>query len=298
MPTSFQFTNTKRGSLLVIGGAEDPDPDDLCILPRLVEMAGGKKARLLVSAASTTHAPDTLDRYTGVFEKIGVAEVMPFAMDTREQVDAPEALEALERATGVFFTGGDQLRLTSTVAGTVFGARLMERFQGGLFVAGTSAGAAAAAGTMITGGQGSIVCRACVDLAPGLGLWPETVVDTHFDRSGRVHRLMAAIAQNPGVLGIGLDENTGVEVSPKGQMTVIGRGNVFVFDGRIRHSNVADLSSDAPIAMTHSTLHVLAAGYGLDLHTMEPTLPAPGNAPQRKGTARLSPTALEEGAQA
>ena len=275
MPTTSQFKNLKRGPLLVVGGAEDPDEDDLCILPRLVEMAGGKKARLLVSAAATTHAPDTLARYRAVFEKVGVAEVMPFPMDTRDEVDAPEALEALDRATGVFFTGGDQLRLTATVAGTHFGSRLMERFQDGLFVAGTSAGAAAAAGTMITGGHGTIVCRDCVDLAPGLGLWPETVIDTHFDRSGRVHRLMAAIVQNPGVLGIGLDENTGVEVSPRGRMTVIGRGNVFVFDGRIRHSNVADVPGDAPIAMTHSTLHVLAAGYGMDLRTMEPTLPMP-----------------------
>jgi cyanophycinase len=269
MPTTSLFTNKKRGPLLVIGGAEDPDDDDLCILPRLVEMAGGKKARLLVSAASTTHPEETLDRYKKVFEKIGVAEVMGFAMDTRDEVDAPEALEALDRATGIFFTGGDQLRLTSMVAGTVFAARLQERFQDGLFVAGTSAGAAAVAGTMITGGQGSIVCRECVDLAPGLGLWVETVVDTHFDRSGRVHRLMAAIAQNPGVLGIGLDENTGVEVHEDGRMVVVGRGNVFVFDGRIRHTNAADVSGTEPMALTDTRLHVLAAGYGMDLHEEE-----------------------------
>lgn len=275
MPTTSKFKSHLRGPLLVIGGAEDPDDDDLCLLPHLVEMAGGKQARLLVSAASTAHPRETLRDYKKVFEKIGVAEVMPFAMDTRDEVDAPKALKALERATGVFFTGGDQLRLTAVLSGTVFSERLLERFQDGLFVAGTSAGAAAVAGTMIIGGQGSVVCRACVDLAPGLGLWPETVVDTHFDRSGRVHRLMAAIAQNPGVLGIGLDEDTGVEVTPEGRMTVVGRGNVLIFDGRIRHSNVADVAEDEPIAMTHSTLHVLAPGYGMDLTTMEPTLPEP-----------------------
>ena len=278
MPTTSKITNLKRGPLLVVGGAEDPDDDDLCILPRLVERAGGKKARLLVSAAPTTHPGETLRDYKAVFEQIGVGEVMPFAMDTRENVDAPEVLEALDRATGVFFTGGDQLRLTAVVAGTEFGAHLQERFQKGLFVAGTSAGAAAVAGTMITGGRGSTVCRECVDLAPGLGLWPETIVDTHFNRSGRVHRLMAAIVQNPGVLGIGIDENTAVEVSAKGEMTVLGRGNVFVFDGRVRHSNVADIPADTPIAMTYSTLHVLAAGYGMDLRTMEPTLPKPERA--------------------
>jgi cyanophycinase len=236
-------------------------------------MAGGKKARLLVNAASTTHAGETLREYREVFERLGVAEVMSVRMDTREEADRQEALGALERATGVFFTGGDQLRLTAVVAGTDFGALLQERFQAGLFVAGTSAGAAAVAGTMIIGGGGTIVCRTCVDLAPGLGLWPETVVDTHFDREGRVHRLMAGIAQNPGVLGIGLDENTAVEVTPKGEMRVIGRGNVFVVDGRIRHSNVADVAEDEAISMTYSTLHVLGAGYGMDLRAMEPVLP-------------------------
>jgi cyanophycinase len=279
MPTTSLFTNTKRGPLLVIGGAEQSeDLDRAVVLRRLVEMAGGKKARLLVSAASTTHPAETLKGYKAVFKKLGVAEVMPFAMDTREEVDRPDVIEALGRATGVFFTGGDQLRLTAIVAGTNFGARLQERFQSGLFVAGTSAGAAAAAGTMITGGHGSTVCRAAVALAPGLGLWPETVVDTHFDRSGRVHRLMAAIAQNPGVLGIGLDEDTGVEVHPDGRMVVVGSGNVFVFDGRIRHSNAADVAKDEPMALTDSKLHVLAAGYGMDLKSMEPTVPEPEGA--------------------
>jgi cyanophycinase len=276
MPTTSLFTNTKRGPLLVIGGAEESvDLDRAVVLRRLVAMAGGKKARLLISAASTTHPQETLEGYKAVFEKLGVAEVMGFAMETRDEANAPEAVEALDRATGVFFTGGDQLRLTAVVAGTEFGARLQERYQSGLFVAGTSAGAAAVAGTMITGGQGGIVCRECIDLAPGLGLWAETVVDTHFDRSGRVHRLMAAIVQNPGVLGIGINEDTAVEVSPKGQMTVVGSGNVFVFDGRIRHSNAADVAGDEPISMTYSTLHVLGAGYGMDLVAMEPTLPAP-----------------------
>jgi len=204
-----------------------------------------------------------------------VKEVLSLPMDTRTEANSKKSVDALNKATGVFFTGGDQLRLTAVLSGSEFGDRLRERFNEGLFVAGTSAGAAAVAGTMIVGGHGSIVCRDCVDLAPGLGLWNETVVDTHFNRSGRVHRLMAAIAMNPGVLGIGLDEDTAVEVSPRGQMKVIGRGNVLVFDGRIDHSNVADVSDEEPIALLGSKLHVLRHGYGMDLRTMEPTLPKP-----------------------
>ena len=276
MPTTSKFLHSsRRGRLLVIGGAEDPDDDDLLILPHLVKLAGGKDARLLVCAAPTTHASETLREYRKVFEKIGVKEVLSLPMDTRTEANSKKSVDALNKATGVFFTGGDQLRLTAVLSGSEFGDRLRERFNEGLFVAGTSAGAAAVAGTMIVGGHGSIVCRDCVDLAPGLGLWNETVVDTHFNRSGRVHRLMAAIAMNPGVLGIGLDEDTAVEVSPRGQMKVIGRGNVLVFDGRIDHSNVADVSDEEPIALLGSKLHVLRHGYGMDLRTMEPTLPKP-----------------------
>jgi cyanophycinase len=245
----------------------------LLILPRVAEMAGGSAARLLVCAASTTHPEETLREYRKIFERIGVAEVLSLPLEDREEANREAALEALEKATGVFFTGGDQLRLVSVIAGTDFGVRLAERFQGGLFIAGTSAGAAAVAGTMIVGGHGDIVCRACVDLAPGLGLWPETVVDTHFNRSGRVHRLMATIAQNPGVLGIGLDEDTAVEVPPRGRMKVIGRGNVMIFDGRIRYSNVMDVGEDRPLTLTHATLHVLADGFSFDLREMEPILP-------------------------
>lgn len=108
MAATSHFETVRRGPLLVIGGAEDPDPDDPCVLPRLVEMAGDKKARLLVCAAATEHPGETLGRYAAAFEQIGVAEGMPFAMATRLAVDAPEALDALDRATGVFFTGGDQ----------------------------------------------------------------------------------------------------------------------------------------------------------------------------------------------
>jgi cyanophycinase len=276
MPTTSKFLGGhRRGRLLIIGGAEDPDESDMRILPHLVKRAGGKKARILVNAAPTTHAAGTLREYRKAFQKIGVAEVLTLPMDTRTEANSEQALGALEKATCVFFTGGDQLRLTSAMSGSDFGQRLRERFNEGLFVAGTSAGAAAIAGTMIIGGRGSIVCRECVDLAPGLGFWDETVIDTHFNREGRVHRLMAAIAMNPGVLGIGVDEDTAIEVSPSGKATVIGRGNVMIFDGRVEHTNVANVEETEPLAMIGSTLHVLCAGYGLDLHAMEPTLPKP-----------------------
>jgi len=261
------------GPLLIIGGAEDPDASDMRILPRFVELAGGSRARVLICSAATAEPASTHRGYRRVFKALGAADVTALSFPTRADADAPSAVRALDEATGVFLTGGDQIRLTSHVAGTEFGRRLVERSRDGLLVAGTSAGAAAMPSTMIARGPGSTVCRACVDLAPGLGLWPDVLVDTHFDRSGRVHRVMAALAQNPGVLGLGIDEDTAVEVDPDGTMRVLGRGVVTVFDGRVRHTNVADVAPDEPIALTHATLHVLPAGYAFDLRATEPVIP-------------------------
>ncbi|HLA64420.1 MAG TPA: cyanophycinase, partial [Rhodothermales bacterium] len=153
MPTTSKLLQPSRqGRLLVIGGAEDPNEDDMLILPHVVKLAGGKDARILVNAAPTSHAAETLRGYRAVFEKIGVAEVITLPIDTRTEANSAAARKALDRATGVFFTGGDQLRLTSVLAGSEFGVRLQQRFNEGLFIAGTSAGAAAVAGTMIIGG--------------------------------------------------------------------------------------------------------------------------------------------------
>ncbi|CAN5762652.1 hypothetical protein BH23GEM7_BH23GEM7_37680 [soil metagenome] len=201
---------SRKGRLLLIGGAEDPEEKNLRILPHLVEIAGGKKARILVCSAPTTEPEASARRYHRTFEKIGVAEVFDAPIASRAEVDQDGYLEAVERASAVFFTGGDQLRLTSLIAGTRFSESIRERlFSDGLVVAGTSAGAAAVGSIMIASGPGDgTVRRADVTLAPGLGYWRDTVIDTHFNQRGRVHRLMAIFAQNPQVLGIGLDENT------------------------------------------------------------------------------------------
>ncbi|MBV9775231.1 MAG: cyanophycinase, partial [Gemmatimonadetes bacterium] len=144
----------REGHLLVIGGAEDPDENEMVILPRLVEMAGGKEARIIVCSSPSENPEDKVRVYGDLFEKIGVAEVYGAAIADRAEADTPENLEAVERATAVFFTGGDQLRLTSLIAGTDFSERIRERVYGdGLVVAGTSAGAAAMSSVMIIGGR-------------------------------------------------------------------------------------------------------------------------------------------------
>jgi cyanophycinase len=263
-----------KGTLLIIGGAEDPDDDNLRILPHLAQLAGGKRARIMVCAAATEEPAGSLRNYRALFEKIGVAEVMGVPFNDRAEGNDPKVLEQLERATGVFLIGGDQLRITSVLAGTDFASRLSERFQTErLFVAGTSAGAAAMSSTMIIRGDGGSVCRNTVELAPGLGYLDESVIDTHFDRRGRIQRVMVVFAQNPGTVGIGIDGNTAIELKPSGRFTVLGRGVVFVFDGRVTHSNVAQVKESDPLALTDCKVHVLPEGYGFSLKTKRPIVP-------------------------
>ena len=265
------------GRLLIVGGAEDPDDDNLRILPHLVKLAGGRRARIIVCAAATAEPAASLRSYRKVLEELGVKEVVEAPFEDRCEGEAPELLEALERATAVFMIGGDQLRISSILAGTPFDRRLRERFGAeGLLVAGTSAGAAAMSSTMIIRGDGGSVRREAVELAPGLGYMRDATIDTHFDRRGRIQRVMAIFAQNPATMGIGIDGDTAIEVIPASRFTVIGSGVVFVFDGRVSHSNAAQVPQDAPLALTDVKVHVLPEGYGFNLKTKRPIIPKLG----------------------
>jgi cyanophycinase len=264
----------RRGRLLLIGGNEDMDERDMRILPRLVELAGGRKSRILVCAAASAEPDRSLEAFRKDLEKLGVEEVLRSPLSSRLEAESDELIDMLERCTAVLLTGGDQLRATSMMAGTRFGDRLKERHQReGLLIAGTSAGAAAMSSTMIIRGIGDTVRRDAVELAPGLGLLRDITVDTHFDRGGRVHRLMTVLAQNPATVGIGIDEDTAIEITPNRKLTVWGKGIVMVFDGRAGHTNAADVTGREAMALTDIKVHVLPERYGLDLKTLTPIVP-------------------------
>lgn len=264
------------GRLLVIGGNEDKDEDTMVILPHFVKMCGGRDARIIVCGTPSRETEERERTYRKLFETIGVAEVMEPDVTHRPDAADDELIEMVRRATGVFFTGGDQLRLTSIVAGTPFGEEVRHRiFNEGLIAGGTSAGAAAMSSTMfISGNSKGTVRRADVSLAPGLGYWRDTVVDTHFAQRGRISRMLVVFSHNPQILGVGIDEDTAIEVQPGEKFTVLGTGAVFVFDGTVTHTNAPDASDDEVIAMTDSALHVLPSGYGFDLRRKRPILPS------------------------
>ena len=269
----------RRGRLLLIGGNEDMDERDMRILPRLVELAGGKKSRILVCAAASAEPERSLEAFRKDLEKLGVGEVFRSPLNSRKEAESDELMDMLQRSTAVLLTGGDQLRATSMMAGTRFGDRLKEGYQRqGLLVAGTSAGAAAMSSTMIIRGIGDTVRRDAVELAPGLGLLRDITVDTHFDRGGRVHRLMTVLAQNPATLGVGIDEDTAIEITPNRKLTVWGKGVVMVFDGRRAHTNAAEVTGKEAMALTNIKVHVLPERYGLDLKTLTPIVPGSATA--------------------
>ncbi|NLV91438.1 MAG: cyanophycinase [Firmicutes bacterium] len=258
-----------RGNLLIIGGAEDKSGNKE-VLAHLAEQIRDKGPLVLVTTASTVGAK-VAQGYRAAFAALHVdMEVLP--LHSREAANAGGAESALEQAGAVFFSGGDQLRLTSILGGTRFYQLLHERFAEGLLIAGTSAGAAAMSDTMIIDGEDDeSPAKGNLSMAPGMGFLEEAVVDQHFAQRGRIGRLVTVVAQNPHILGIGVDENTAIHITSDGFAQVIGANTVTIIDGsKATLTNVSDGTRDGPIAIGNLTLHILSHGYRFDLSTRMP----------------------------
>jgi cyanophycinase len=276
-------TRTGRGPLVIIGGAEDRDG---IILRTFVDLAGGPRAVIAVLATASDEPEGAEADYSEAFRRLGVARVVTLGVSRRAVAGEVKLLEKAEAATGFFFTGGDQLRITSTLGGTPLDALLRRKHrEEGVVVAGTSAGASAMSETMVVAGGGEDAPKKCtIKMAPGMGFLEGVVVDQHFAQRGRLGRLLAALAQNPKVLGLGLDENTAVVVRPGGTLRVVGAETVTVLDGRaIAETNASESLPDEPLALTDVRLHVLPSGWGFDLETRRPVPPA-GDAAAEDGS--------------
>lgn len=260
-----------RGYVIPIGGAEakHKNPD---ILKRFVELCGGDEARILVIPTASM-LDETGPLYQDLFEDMG-AKSKSIPIEVREQCYEDEILEALEKATGIFITGGNQLRLSTILGGTPV-ARAIRRLNAeGVHVAGTSAGAAIISEHMIAGGRGGPTPRESgVVLAPGLGLTNRAIIDQHFNKRGRLGRLLAALSFNPFICGLGIDENTAAFIDADGVMEVIGQGTVTVVDpSDLRHSSMSYVRKAEAISLVGLKLHVLATGSTFNLETREASL--------------------------
>jgi cyanophycinase len=256
-----------RGWIIPIGGAENKE-NDRRILERFVRVSGGEGADIVVIPTASRLA-ETGPRYEQVFRDIGAARVTSMDFDTRRDCQEAGRLRRLEEASGIFFTGGNQLRLTTLLGGTPVAKLIRVRNAHGVAVGGTSAGASILSEHMIAfGDEGSSVISGSVRLAPGLGLTNRFIIDQHFRQRDRLGRLLTALAYNPFAIGIGLDEDTAAFIGPDETVEVEGSGGVTVVDASdVSYSSMDAVSEGQPVCMLGLKLHILVAGATFNLHT-------------------------------
>ncbi|HEX4387905.1 MAG TPA: cyanophycinase [Steroidobacteraceae bacterium] len=269
----------QRGWIVPIGGAENKE-NDRRILERFVRFSGGAAADLVViPTASRMHETGT--RYEQVFRDLGARRVTVMDFDTRRDCQERGRLARLEESTGIFFTGGNQLRLTTLLGGTPVARVIRAANARGVTVGGTSAGASILSEHMIAAGdEGSAMIAGSVRLAPGLGLTNRFVIDQHFRERDRLGRLLTALAYNPFAVGIGLDEDTAAFIAPDDRLEVEGTGGVTIVDASgVSYSSIDQATDGQPVCMLGLKLHLLVAGASFDLATRTA---APGALAQAK----------------
>lgn len=262
----------KPGAIIAVGGREDKEGDRKI----LREIASRVKSGKLVIATMASELPDEQwSLYQSLFTELGTRKIVHLDFRQREQAMDDPKLGVLEGASVVFFTGGDQIKLTTTIAGTQTHREILKLYASGCTIAGTSAGAAAMSETMLVGGAKAETHKvfSAFFTAPGLGLFRDIIIDQHFAQRWRITRLLGAVAENPGFMGIGIDEDTAVIVQEHRSLEVIGSGAVYVVDGSgVTYTNVSEKALERTLALFNVRLHVLKSGNALDLQTRVPSV--------------------------
>lgn len=257
------------GPLVVIGGAE-AKLRRATVLRRFVALAGGTGARLVVVPTASSVEPEMVEVYSDAFRKLGAASVSSVRPTGRRDADDPVAASALRDCTGVFMTGGNQLKLAQWVVGTALGDAIVAAHRRGAVVGGTSAGASMMSTHMISQGDEGVTPRQrSSQLTVGLGVLDGVVVDQHFDQRNRFGRLMSVVATSPSLLGVGIDENTAAVVTEQRWLEVVGSGSVFVLDAHHAVSDAHEARRGAPLLLSGAVVHTLPSGARFDLQRRE-----------------------------
>jgi cyanophycinase len=257
------------GHLLVIGGAEDKY-NERRILRKFLELAGGPDAKILIVPVASDYPEFAADVYTQAFRNLGVTNPRVLRVTSRQDAFNADPEELLNGVTGVFISGGDQMRLTSIVGGTRFAERLRHMVrESDIVLAGTSAGAAGMSTSMIVRGESAAhPQKNSVRLSPGLGFLKNIIIDQHFSERGRMSRLLTAVSYNPYNLGVGIDENTAIILEKKGTLEVFGEGTVTIVDGsEISFNEIAEVEDHRPFAVCGAKIHILRDGLTYDYLT-------------------------------
>jgi cyanophycinase len=257
------------GSLIAIGGAEDRE-DTKIILGNLAERIGS--GTLVISTLASGYADEVWEIYRMLFTSMGVKRIKHLCMDHRDESPKDPRLDVLADAAAVFFTGGDQLRITTRLGGTPLSERIEEIYMRGGIIAGTSAGATALGEMMLVGSPAEGICKLRdVKMTPGLGLAKDMIIDQHFSERGRIRRLLGAVAENPRMLGIGVDEDTAVVIEGDGSFHALGSGAVYVVDGHdLSYTNFSEASFSRAMSVFGVKLHVLSSGDSFDMSSRHP----------------------------
>lgn len=261
---------TAQGTLIIIGGHEEREGDAV-ILRAVAERV--KDGKLVVATLATSEPEETYQEYRRAFTGLGVKQIEHLDVPRREDLLRNPRPEIMEGASAVFFTGGGQLRITTQFGGTQLCEQIQEFYRKGGTIAGTSAGASVMSDTMLVSGEADLSHRVGANLlmAPGLGYIKDVIIDQHFAERGRIGRLLGAVAQNPRLLGIGIDENTAIVVEKENRVRVLGEGAVYIVDGRqVTCNNMDDDNTDRTLSIFNVRLHLLSQGDEFDLWKREP----------------------------
>jgi cyanophycinase len=252
--------------LVIIGGGEDKK-EDMIILKEVVRLAGGREAKIGIVTTATKLPGEVGLEYEMIFKNLGAKEIHSINICGRKKSEIHGNLEKIMEYTCLFFVGGDQLRISSIIGGTDFHELIHSFCSNGRVIAGTSAGASMMSEIMIVEGEDQMAPTKCtIKLAPGMGLIKGVIIDQHFNQRGRIGRLFAGVAQNPNIIGIGIDEDTAIVVDGDENFSVMGNGVVTVVDGRnIEYTNITEQHPDEPLALTDVRVHILPQQYGYNL---------------------------------
>lgn len=258
-------SNASRGFIIPIGGGEDR-VKERHIHRRFVDLSGGKDADIVVIPTASELETTGAD-YNRIFRDLGADAVEFLPIARRADCDNPRYLDMLDRATGIFITGGNQLRLSTILGGTGIAQKIRRRNAAGATVAGTSAGASIMSEHMIAGGDSnSAPAHGAVSLAPGLGLTNAVIIDQHFTERNRLGRLLTASSYNPFLIGLGIDEDTAAFIGPDGVFEVVGSGTVTVVDASdLTHSSMWDAARGQALTLLGLKVHILGEGCRYDL---------------------------------
>jgi len=262
-------TKQPTGRLILIGGAEDRE-GEMVILRQVAARARG--GRLAVVTAASSEPDQMWALYRRVFDTLGVRDVVHVEVEDREAAYDPANVQLLKTAKVIFFTGGDQVRITSLLGGSTVCDTLRKAYESGVTLAGTSAGTSCMSETMLVGGTGDESHKVgnALLMAPGLGFVTNVIIDQHFAERGRIGRLLGAVAQNPRILGIGIDENTAILIKD-GRFRVIGAGAVYVIDAISEsYTNVSEEHPDKTMSIFDVRLHIMSSDDTFDLATRRP----------------------------